>query len=237
MRKWLFFMFLLVLTAFAIMDCAPATGGYGMADYLNILFCNTKQYPVYDRSVWQIINLLFFLAVLNTGVYFLSESHYSFSKGFRSLVLIRYEKTSRYLTHIIKFSFCETFKFVGFIIVDCFLILLVVDTGALTFASHLVKGSPLLMAVYVVLYVLKIVLFYTWIQILMSYFLMRFSYEPILIGSLMGTSLLLYLDIQFGWNFVTIALNYDEIFYVCAYTLFLLLAGLLVNRKMKEKEM
>ena len=120
---------------------------------------------------------------------------------------------------------------------DCFLILLVVDTGALTFASHLVKGSPLLMAVYVVLYVLKIVLFYTWIQILMSYFLMRFSYEPILIGSLMGTSLLLYLDIQFGWNFVTIALNYDEIFYVCAYTLFLLLAGLLVNRKMKEKEM
>lgn len=236
MRKLLFFIFLLGLTAFAVMDCIPAAGGYGFADYLNILFCNTRQYPLYDRSIWQIINLLFFLAILNTGIYFLSENHYSFSKGFRSLVLIRYEKTSRYLVHVIKFSLLETAKFIGYSVINCFLVLLFLDREALTFTSHLLTAAPFATVGYLILYALKIIFFYTCIQVLVSYFLIRFPYEPILVISLIGTSLLLYADIQFGTNFVTLSLDTHEIPYVCAYGLLFLLLGILINTRLRKKE-
>ncbi len=237
MRKVLFFLFILALTGFAVTDCSPADGEYGFVDYLNILFCNTRLYPLYDRSIWQIINLLFFIVIINTGIYFLSESHYNFSRGFRSMVLIRYGNTRCYLLHIVRFSIMETAKFIGYLIVNCVLVLAATDKNALSFFSHLVPKSAGAIIAYLLLYAIKIIFFYTLIQVSVSYFLIRFRYEPILVTEIVATAVLLYADIQLGTNFITLSLDTRDIFYAGSYAFLLLFSGVLINKRLKKKEM
>lgn len=237
MRRILFFLFILGLTVFAVFDCMPSTGTYGFIDYINILLCNTKQYPLYGRSIWQLTNILFYFVIMNTGIYFLSESHCNFSKGFRSLVLVRYGKVRKYFFHIVHFSFVETVKYLAYLLANCALVLAFIDTKALFSSSSRYSAPAIENGGFLLLYCLKIVLFFVLIQVLISYLLIRLKYEPLLAISIIGTSILLYIDVTFRTNFITLSLDGSEIIYICIYGVMLLLAGMVISVTTKRKEL
>ncbi len=241
MKRLLFGLFLFVMALFTVVSCAPAGVGYGIYDYMNLLLCNAGSFSDYDGVSWQFL-ILFYAAVLNTGVYFLSDNHRQFSRGFCRFVLVRYASTTRYLAHVARFSLAGTLKFFGLLLGGCAAAVLVTKPGAWTFFSVLPDACDWAflcvvgIVFFLLLFILKMSLFFTALQLLISYLLVRVSYPPLLAGSLLATSLLLWVDATLKTNFVTFGTTGREPLYIMLYTWLTLLIFLVASRRMKKKE-
>lgn len=235
-KKGIFFLMIFILTIFAMLECKTFEGNYGFLDYCNILFCNTKTYPLYGRTNWNLFNLLFFLIILISGVYYISEMIYTYNKGFRVMALSRYDNYFKYLQKCLFQNFKQAFLFLSNLCFSLIFSLLIVDINAFNHISYVTTHSSVFITFSFLLYLVKVIIVLNIAELWLTYLVLKHKFEFIILIFIIFITILLFVDIIFGFSFITLTLSDFQVIYIWCYLAIYISSFLYIKKKIRSKE-
>ena len=229
-------MAIFLLTTLTMLECKPFTGSYGYADYFNILFCNTKTYSLYGRTNWNLLNLLFFLIILIVGIYHVSEKIYTYSKGFRAMAVFRYGSCRKYLLKCQFQNFYQALLFLSIVFLNFFSSLLIIDINAFKQTSYFLIRSPVITIFLLLCYIIKFFIILNLAELWLTYLILEHKFEFLILLFIILMAVLLFVDVIFGFSFVTLTLSFVQLVYIFVYVAVYIFSLLFIMKKIKSKE-
>jgi hypothetical protein len=237
LKKTLFLGFLILITFLVVSEAAVYGVNFGLVDYFNILFCNTISYPLYGRTVWNLLNLFYFIIVMVAGITVISHSINISSRGIRSMEILRYEKSSRYLSKFVRKNVLLSLQYFSAIAISIMISIMLTCKSLILSGSLYNFHSSYTAWVMTAVYVVKILIIFSLVSLWLLYLILDHKYEFLLVISIVLVSMLLFLDLVLGSSFVTLTYSTVGLIYPIGYLISYVISFVFIQKKYKEKEL
>lgn len=236
LKKIILFITVFLLSSLTILDI-KSNITYGLIDYFNIMFCNTETYHFYNRTNYNIINMLFFLSTLNLGIYYISERLYTHNNSFKTLTIIRYNNYKTYFNKLEREYFLNSFKYLSTIVFIIMTGLILFERESTLKLSAFSEVSIFFLLCMIIIYFIKLLLLFNVFEVLMTLLILTLRFEFMILIFMVIISLILFLDITFKVHFVTYSDKISQIYYMCAYYIIYIVSSYFVKYKYKKMEL
>jgi|GEM_PF-5110307 len=237
LKKSLLLGFLFLITLLVVFEVGAYQEKFGVIDYLNILFCNTESYPLYGRTVWNLLNLFYFIIILIFGITMISQNVSISSKGIRSMEVLRYENGSKYLLRFMKKNAMLSLQYFGLVVISIIASIILFDGSSIL--SEPLFQIRLTAAVWIMLvaYIVKILFIFSLISLWLAYLILEHKYEFLLVISIVLVSILLFFDLMLGLSLVTLTYSISALAYPVCYLGLYVISFVFIKKKYSEKEL
>lgn len=151
--------------------------------------------------------------------------------------IARYKSIDAYLKREMKKHLIKIMQFLLVAILAVSFSILLIDSPALLklslYTTRVMNVAPFLISGYI----LKLFLLYNTILLWFMYLILKHRYESILLGCIIATACLVFLDIIVGTHFITLSYSEIEVIYFFGYLFMYYFSFALIKKKYKLKEL